>query len=116
MSVRTKILALLDTLMRIPPLFLIDEILKNYNNNFQFVWNIEEASSNYTELNDQNYTDDPLNPQDRVLVTTNLNLYIFLVILCKTLLCLLGKKIIFHFFLHFSSNEKEKFYMQKEKI
>jgi hypothetical protein len=62
------------------------------------VWNIEEASSNFTEINDQNYTDDDPLDADRFVATSNLNLYIFLVILCKTLLCLLGKKSIYNFF------------------
>lgn len=35
MALRTKILGMVDVLMRVPPLFLLDEIRKNFQINFK---------------------------------------------------------------------------------
>lgn len=87
MSVRTKILALLDTLMRIPPLFIIDEILKNYNNNFVLF----ESSSNFITNNHDQNLNSTEELKDINIEVTNINLYILLVFIFKSLLCLIGE-------------------------
>lgn len=56
MSIRAKFLGFVDVIMRIPPLFLLDEILKmnvfeSSSGNLVLNRTIEQFSSNLTELN-----------------------------------------------------------------
>ena len=87
MSFRTKLLAFVDVVMRIPPLFLLDEILKlnmslppsenSENNNNFFIDALNETTDNLTNTTTEEQS--------------NINFYIFAITALKCLCCLIGK-------------------------
>lgn len=91
MSIRTKILGLVDVIMRIPPLFLIDELLKiNMNlpeqNEIYFLNLFESDQAVENELNQT-----ASNLTDPLIDENSINFYVFAVTILKCLLCLFGE-------------------------
>lgn len=87
MSFRTKLLAFVDVVMRIPPLFLLDEILKlnmslppsenSENNSNFFIEAFNETTDNLTNTTTEEQS--------------NVNFYIFAITALKCFCCLIGK-------------------------
>jgi E3 ubiquitin-protein ligase RNF139 len=96
MSIRTKVLGLVDVILRVPPLFIIDEILKinlglsatsttqNNQNTETILENIVNSTTNILNSNSKNNAATPLD---------ELELYKFLSLSCiKFFLCFAGKQ------------------------
>lgn len=90
MSVRTKVLGLVDVIMRVPPLFVIDEILKigmGLPNSFS-IMDIENATISGTNNDsDSNLLYNSSEIQHILSITT-----------LKFLICVLGKLTIYFYY------------------
>lgn len=84
MSIRAKFLGFVDVIMRIPPLFLLDEILKmNFFDSSQI--NISVEQLNETIINNSNLTEEASISLDIFgLTLTMLKLLVFLLGKCLT--------------------------------
>ena len=93
MSIRAKFLGFVDVIMRIPPLFLLDEILKmnlfNENLSSTQLGSFTNLDTNDTILNSSS----TLNQTDSIV--SNIDLHGLSVTLFKCVIFLIGKKLIF---------------------